>query len=491
MPFTLTIAEPGPLYVRLKYDAATGQVNNYDSTPHGGPGPVEACASVRVGDALLSVGGVPLKGVIKQSAHPRILVFERASTSDEPPRRDAPDVLGQLRSTALKLGGIKAPREAPVSAAFDRAAILRALDSSDVIDEATLRAFSSAGLPRSGGTRPLVWRLLLRYLPLVRCEWCGHVDAQRALYSQFLSEFQMDEEQSEGGSGTMWAQQQLDSQLIGEIRKDVIRTLPNLQFFTEAEGPLRHAAMERILFVYAKLNPGVRYVQGMNEVLGTIFFCFASDESDWKAHAEARACGAQGSSTRERADAFFCFTALMAEMRDVYMHSLDNSDSGIHGKIGRLDAMLQARRLRRLVAHDPQLHAHLRAHRLDPGFYALRWITTLLAREFDIGDTMRLWDAILANTARVDFLLHFSLTMLLAQRTALLESDFAECLQLLQRYPASDPEMLLRRCRALQAAPATKEGGVAGALATFANLQKAVQQAGVEGVSALQTTWFK
>mmetsp|Transcript_14279 Transcript_14279/g.47713 ORF Transcript_14279/g.47713 Transcript_14279/m.47713 type:complete len:268 (-) Transcript_14279:157-960(-) len=267
----------------------------------------------------------------------------------------------------------------------------------------------------------------------------------------------------------MWAQQQLDSQLIGEIRKDVIRTLPNLQFFTEAEGPLRHAAMERILFVYAKLNPGVRYVQGMNEVLGTIFFCFASDESDWKAHAEA--------------DAFFCFTALMAEMRDVYMHSLDNSDSGIHGKIGRLDAMLQA--------HDPQLHAHLRAHRLDPGFYALRWITTLLAREFDIGDTMRLWDAILANTARVDFLLHFSLTMLLAQRTALLESDFAECLQLLQRYPASDPEMLLRRCRALQAAPATKEGGVAGALATFANLQKAVQQAGVEGVSALQTTWFK
>mmetsp|Transcript_19210 Transcript_19210/g.66197 ORF Transcript_19210/g.66197 Transcript_19210/m.66197 type:complete len:480 (-) Transcript_19210:110-1549(-) len=479
MPFTLTIAEPGPLYVRLKYDAATGQVrvNNYDSTPHGGPGPVEACASVRVGDALLSVGGVPLKGlgfqasirVIKQSAHPRILVFERASTSDEPPRRDAPDVLGQLRSTALKLGGIKAPREAPVSAAFDRAAILRALDSSDVIDEATLRAFSSAGLPRSGGTRPLVWRLLLRYLPLVRCEWCGHVDAQRALYSQFLSEFQMDEEQSEGGSGTMWAQQQLDSQLIGEIRKDVIRTLPNLQFFTEAEGPLRHAAMERILFVYAKLNPGVRYVQGMNEVLGTIFFCFASDESDWKAHAEA--------------DAFFCFTALMAEMRDVYMHSLDNSDSGIHGKIGRLDAMLQA--------HDPQLHAHLRAHRLDPGFYALRWITTLLAREFDIGDTMRLWDAILANTARVDFLLHFSLTMLLAQRTALLESDFAECLQLLQRYPASDPEMLLRRCRALQAAPATKEGGVAGALATFANLQKAVQQAGVEGVSALQTTWFK
>jgi hypothetical protein len=26
MPFSLTIDEPGPLYVRLKYDAASGQV---------------------------------------------------------------------------------------------------------------------------------------------------------------------------------------------------------------------------------------------------------------------------------------------------------------------------------------------------------------------------------------------------------------------------------------------------------------------------------
>jgi len=37
----------------------------------------------------------------------------------------------------------------------------------------------------------------------------------------------------------------------------------------------RYASLQRILFVYAKLNPGVRYVQGMNELVGALFFVIA------------------------------------------------------------------------------------------------------------------------------------------------------------------------------------------------------------------------
>ena len=35
--------------------------------------------------------------------------------------------------------------------------------------------------------------------------------------------------------------------------------------------------MARILFIYAKLNPGVKYVQGMNEILAPIYYIFAND----------------------------------------------------------------------------------------------------------------------------------------------------------------------------------------------------------------------
>lgn len=41
--------------------------------------------------------------------------------------------------------------------------------------------------------------------------------------------------------------------------------------------------VERILFIYAKLNPGIAYVQGMNEIVGPIYYTFATDPNDdWK-----------------------------------------------------------------------------------------------------------------------------------------------------------------------------------------------------------------
>ena len=49
--------------------------------------------------------------------------------------------------------------------------------------------------------------------------------------------------------------------LLDEIRKDVVRTHPSFHFFLEPEdnlGQRRYAAIERILFVWAKLNKGVR-----------------------------------------------------------------------------------------------------------------------------------------------------------------------------------------------------------------------------------------
>jgi hypothetical protein len=54
-----------------------------------------------------------------------------------------------------------------------------------------------------------------------------------------------------------------DATLLEEIRKDVVRTHPDLYFFLEPKDNLglrRYAALERILFVWAKLNKGVRMI---------------------------------------------------------------------------------------------------------------------------------------------------------------------------------------------------------------------------------------
>lgn len=44
------------------------------------------------------------------------------------------------------------------------------------------------------------------------------------------------------------------------------------------EGSEAHwEVVQRILFLYAKLNPGLGYVQGMNEIIGPIYYVMASD----------------------------------------------------------------------------------------------------------------------------------------------------------------------------------------------------------------------
>jgi len=51
-----------------------------------------------------------------------------------------------------------------------------------------------------------------------------------------------------------------------------------------------YKAIRNILFMWSKLNPGISYVQGMNEVLGPIYYVFATDtDENFKLHAEADA----------------------------------------------------------------------------------------------------------------------------------------------------------------------------------------------------------
>lgn len=63
---------------------------------------------------------------------------------------------------------------------------------------------------------------------------------------------------------------------------------------------------------------------------------------------------------------------------------------------------------------------------VDPSFYSLRWITTLLSREFDLLDTIRLWDSLFADEHRNEFLNYLCCAMVLEQRDAIMVNDFAE-----------------------------------------------------------------
>ncbi|XP_014669865.1 PREDICTED: TBC1 domain family member 13-like isoform X2 [Priapulus caudatus] len=187
--------------------------------------------------------------------------------------------------------------------------------------------------------------------------------------------------------------------------------------------------VERILFIYAKLNPGLAYVQGMNEIIGPIYYIFASDsEREWSEHAEC--------------DAFFCFTNLMSEIRDNFIKSLDDSAHGIGNMMMQL--------MNRLQLHDPDVGSLMVTQDLKPQYFSFRWLTLLLSQEFPMPDVIRVWDSLFADSKRFDFLIDVCLAMLLLIRDDLLKNDFSSNMKLLQRYPVFDIHLVLSEAVRLQ-----------------------------------------
>ena len=166
----------------------------------------------------------------------------------------------------------------------------------------------------------------------------------------------------------------------------------------------------------------------MNEIVGTLYYVLANDFNDeWADHAEA--------------DTYILFNIIMSETRDIYVSDLDNADTGIVGRIDNMQNLLKL--------HDSTVKSHLDNLGIEASFYAVRWLTTLLSREFLLPDTIRLWDSMFASTHKENFLRYVCVAMVLKIRDELLLADFATALQLLQKYPTCNMDELLDNSRAL------------------------------------------
>ncbi|XP_034783391.1 TBC1 domain family member 13-like isoform X2 [Acipenser ruthenus] len=207
-------------------------------------------------------------------------------------------------------------------------------------------------------------------------------------------------------------------------------TYPSNEYEVLPSGSEAHwEVVERILFIYAKLNPGIAYVQGMNEVVGPIYYTFATDpNTEWKEHAEA--------------DTFFCFTSLMSENRDNFIKSLDDSQCGITYKMESVYSTLKQK--------DAELYLKLQEQNIKPQYFTFRWLTLLLSQEFLLPDVIRIWDSLFSDQERFDFLILVCCAMLVLIRDQLLAGDFTVNMRLLQDYPICDVHTILKKAKDLQ-----------------------------------------
>ncbi|XP_052198655.1 TBC domain-containing protein C1952.17c-like isoform X2 [Diospyros lotus] len=324
-----------------------------------------------------------------------------------------------------------------------------------------LQRIASSGLPE-GGLRATAWKLLLGYLPSSRDLWEKEMAENRSKYSKLKEELllspsefsrrnevardadgQRDDSNVDDGplerhdvsnedhplnisKASVWHQFFQFSEIAQQIDRDLQRTHPDMKFFSgESLLSRKHReAMRNVLLLFAKLNPEISYVQGMNEVLAPIYYVFSTDTDE---HNAANA----------EADSFSCFVRLLSDSVDHFCQKLDNSSMGIHSTLCRLSELLKA--------HDEELWRHLEyTTKVNPQYYAFRWITLLLTQEFDFQSVLRIWDTLLSNPFGVqDMLLRVCCAMLLCVKSRLLGGDFIANMKLLQHFPKINIEHLL------------------------------------------------
>ncbi|PSR84508.1 TBC1 domain family member protein [Actinidia chinensis var. chinensis] len=325
-----------------------------------------------------------------------------------------------------------------------------------------LQRIASLGLLDGGGLRATAWKLLLGYLPASRDLWEKELAENRLKYAKLKEELLLspsefsrrngevsdtnkhcadsdvdgplerhtisDEDHPlKIGKASVWHQFFQFKEIGEQIDRDLQRTHPDMKFFSGESSPSRknREAMRNILLLFAKLNPEIRYVQGMNEVLAPIYYIFSTDTNEQNA-------------ANAEADSFSCFVRLLSDSVDHFCQQLDNSSVGIHSTLSRLSELLKA--------NDEELWRHLEfTTKVNPQFYAFRWITLLLTQEFDFQPVLRIWDTLLSNPFGVqEMLLRVCCAMLLCVKSRLLSGDFIANLKLLQHYPEINIEHLLR-----------------------------------------------
>jgi hypothetical protein len=129
----------------------------------------------------------------------------------------------------------------------------------DDVDIAQLRKIAWNGVPTP--LRPIVWPILLGYLPLSSAARLQALQRKRQEFST-LVELTF----SKGKEG-------LDQHIWHQIEIDVPRTRPGVNLWMQAAT---QKSLERILYVWAIRHPASGYVQGINDLVTPFYQVFLS-----------------------------------------------------------------------------------------------------------------------------------------------------------------------------------------------------------------------
>ena len=210
-----------------------------------------------------------------------------------------------------------------------------------------------------------------------------------------------------------------DNDLLSLIKLDVDRTFQDLDLFHDVKVK---EILCKILYVFSKDNPDPSYCQGMNEILGTLFYAFLSSIKYDKFTPEQHEKENNGKVTNVEmlysflvnnehleADLFIIYSELMS--RDLTLLYMYNDDKFVKKDVGGKQTELNIEELEKNGESDlvirikkifyiqlPSLdksYFDKLCSAIEPSLFLLRWILCLLDREISLKHVLWIWDSVL------------------------------------------------------------------------------------------------
>ena len=292
---------------------------------------------------------------------------------------------------------------------------------SDNIDLTQLRKLSWNGIPAE--LRPLIWQLMLGYLPTNSGRREQAIERKRREYLESIPLYY-----DTSLDGTEVADRTThEGEIMRQILVDLPRTSPDLPFFQQ--GPIQKM-MERILYIWSIRHPASGYVQGMNDLLTPLLLVAMQPYCIDKSNAMRCDVATISATTlgEVEADAYWMLTKLLDNIQDHYTFS----QPGLQRMVLRLEDIMRR--------HSPDLDEHFQEEGIQYMQFAFRWMNCLLLRELPLKAVLRLWDTYLAEDRAgfENFHVYVCAVFLKEHEKKLMEMSFQDILMFLQDLPTGE-----------------------------------------------------
>ena len=231
----------------------------------------------------------------------------------------------------------------------------------------------------------------------------------------------------------------IDNDLMGLIHGDIIRTSHHIPFFSNPDRSISESdsdilipyhehmrRIERILYIFAKLNCSLSYLQGFNELICPIFFVFMQSFEYFS-----------NSFDIVEALSFYVFQKLMSTTN---LHELFTTQDKSSIIMRRMDQYMSL-----LHHHFPNLHFVIHSFDIHPLVFAYPWMNLMFAQEYYMPNIVLVWDSILTHFDNlVEYISYIAVATIKLLENDIDPHDYIKTMTTLKKYRIDDIRSLLK-----------------------------------------------